>query len=93
MIVVLLSFGLAPFLGRNFFPSVDSGAISLHVRAPVGTRIEQTAALFDHVEQTIRQVIPPDELETIVDNIGLPISGINLAYSNTGAIGPQDGDI
>jgi multidrug efflux pump subunit AcrB len=93
MVVVLLSFGLAPFLGRNFFPSVDSGAISLHVRAPVGTRVEQTAARFDHIEQTIRQVIPPDELETIVDNIGLPISGTNLAYNNTGTIGPQDGDV
>jgi CzcA family heavy metal efflux pump len=93
MTVVLLSLGLAPFLGRNFFPNVDSGAISLHVRAPVGTRVEQTAALFDHVEQTVRQVIPPDEVETIVDNIGLPISGANLAYLNTGTIGPQDGDV
>jgi multidrug efflux pump subunit AcrB len=91
--VVLLSFALVPFLGRDFFPSVDSGEINLHVRAPVGTRIEETAALFDHIEQTIRQVVPPDELGTIVDNIGLPVSGINRAYSNTGGIGPQDGDI
>ena len=90
---VLVSFLLIPFLGRNFFPSVDSGEISLHVRAPVGTRIEETAALFDHVEQAIRQVVPPDQLATIVDNIGLPVSGINRAYSNTGGIGPQDGDI
>ena len=93
MAVVLLSFGLVPFLGRNFFPAVDSGQISLHVRAPVGTRIEETAALFDHIEQAIRQTVPPDELGTIVDNIGLPVSGINRAYSNTGGIGPQDGDI
>ncbi len=93
MIVVLLSFGLIPFLGQNFFPSVDSGEISLHVRAPVGTRIEETADLFDHIEQTIRQAVPPDQLGTIVDNIGLPVSGINRAYSNTGGIGPQDGDI
>ena len=91
--VVLLSFGLIPMLGRNFFPSVDSGQISLHVRAPIGTRIEETAALFDHIEARIRQVIPPDSLGTIVDNIGLPVSGINRAYSNTGGVGPQDGDI
>ena len=90
---VAASFGLAPMLGSNFFPTVDAGAITLHVRAPVGTRIEETAALFDHVEQRIRQTIPADQLETIVDNIGLPVSGINRAYSNTGGIGPQDGDI
>jgi multidrug efflux pump subunit AcrB len=91
--VVLLSFGLLPFLGRNFFPAVDSGAISLHVRAPVGTRIEDTAVLFDRVEAVIRKVIPADELTTIVDNIGLPVSGINRAYSNTGGVGAMDGDI
>jgi len=90
---VVLSFGLSPMLGRNFFPSVDSGAMTLHVRAPVGTRLEDTAALFDHVEQAIRQTVPPRELKTIVDNIGLPVSGTSLAYSNTGGIGPQDGDI
>jgi multidrug efflux pump subunit AcrB len=90
---VILSFGLAPFLGSNFFPSVDSGAMTLHVRAPIGTRIEDTAALFDHIEQVIRQTVPKDELVTIVDNIGLSVSGINQAYSNTGGIGPQDGDI
>ncbi len=91
--VVLLSFALVPFLGRNFFPAVDAGQINLHVRAPVGTRLEETAALFDHVEDRIRQVIPPNQLVSIVDNIGLPVSGINRAYSNTGGIGPQDGDI
>jgi multidrug efflux pump subunit AcrB len=90
---VLLSFALFPFLGSNFFPSVDSGAITLHVRAPVGMRLEDTAALFDRVEQAIRQSIPPEQLKSIVDNIGLPVSGINRAYSNTGGIGPQDGDI
>ena len=93
LIAVVASFGLAPFLGSNFFPSVDAGAMTLHVRAPVGTRLEDTAALFDHVEQTIRQTIPANQLEVIVDNIGLPVSGINRAYSNTGGIGPQDGDI
>ncbi|WP_420139958.1 efflux RND transporter permease subunit, partial [Sphingomonas sp.] len=91
--VVLLSFALVPFLGRNFFPAIDAGQINLHVRAPVGTRLEETAALFDHVEDRIREVIPPDQLGSIVDNIGLPVSGINRAYSNTGGIGPQDGDI
>jgi multidrug efflux pump subunit AcrB len=90
---VVLSFGLAPFLGSNFFPSVDSGEMTLHVRAPVGSRIEDTAALFDHIEQAIRETIPPAELETVVDNIGLPVSGINRAYTNTGGIGPMDGDI
>ena len=91
--VVVLSFLLVPFLGRNFFPSVDSGEMAIHVRAQVGTRVEDTAALFDHIEETIRESIPPDQLGTIVDNIGLPVSGINRAYSNTGTIGPMDGDI
>ena len=93
MTIVVLSFLLVPFLGRNFFPSVDSGQISLHVRAPLGTRIEETAAEFDAIEQSIRQVVPPSQLGSVVDNIGLPFAGLNLAYSNTGTIGPQDGDI
>jgi multidrug efflux pump subunit AcrB len=92
LVVVLLSFGLEPFLGQNFFPSVDSGQILMHVRAQPGTRIEETARLFDQVEQTVRQTIPPDQLDNIVDNIGLPYSGINMAYQNTGTIGPMDGD-
>ncbi|HXS07707.1 MAG TPA: efflux RND transporter permease subunit [Rhizomicrobium sp.] len=90
---VLLSLCLVPFLGENFFPAVDAGEISLHVRAPMGTRIEETAALFDHVEKRIRQVIPPNQLGSIVDNIGLPVSGTNRAYLNTGGVGPEDGDI
>jgi multidrug efflux pump subunit AcrB len=89
---VVLSFGLWPFLGENFFPTVDSGQILMHVRAQPGTRIEETARLFDFVEETVRQVIPPDQLDNIVDNIGLPFSGINMAYQNTGTIGPEDGD-
>jgi CzcA family heavy metal efflux pump len=89
---VVLSFGLAPFLGENFFPSVDSGQILMHVRAQPGTRIEETARLFENVEQTVRSTIPPDQLDNIVDNIGLPFSGINMAYQNTGTIGPEDGD-
>ncbi|AOH85144.1 RND transporter [Sphingomonas panacis] len=93
MAAVLVSFALVPMLGRNFFPTIDAGQINLHVRAPIGTRIEETAAMFDHVEDRIRSVIPPDELVSIVDNIGMPVSGINRAYSNTGGVGPQDGDI
>jgi multidrug efflux pump subunit AcrB len=89
---VLLSFGLEPFLGQNFFPAVDSGQILMHVRAQPGTRIEETARLFDLIEQTVRQTIPPDQLDNIVDNIGLPFSGINMAYQSTGTIGPEDGD-
>ena len=89
---VVLSFALAPFLGENFFPTVDSGQILMHVRAQPGTRIEETARQFDFVEQTVRQTIPARELDNIVDNIGLPYSGINMAYQNTGTIGPEDGD-
>jgi multidrug efflux pump subunit AcrB len=89
---VALSLGLRPFLGENFFPAVDSGQILMHVRAQPGTRIEETARLFDLIEQTVRGIIPPDQLDNIVDNIGLPFSGINMAYQNTGTIGPEDGD-
>jgi multidrug efflux pump subunit AcrB len=89
---VVLTLGLYPFLGENFFPEVDSGQILMHVRAQPGTRIEETARLFDLVEQTVRRTIPPDQLDNIVDNIGLPFSGINMAYQNTGTIGPEDGD-
>ena len=92
LVIVVLSFGLKPFLGQNFFPTVDSGQILMHVRAQAGTRIEETARLFDLVEQTVRRTIPPDQLDNIVDNIGLPFSGINMAYQNTGTIGPEDGD-
>jgi multidrug efflux pump subunit AcrB len=89
---VVLSFGLAPFLGENFFPAVDSGQVLLHVRAQPGTRIEETARLFEQVEQVVQRTIPPKDLDNIVDNIGLPFSGINMAYQNTGTIGPEDGD-
>jgi CzcA family heavy metal efflux pump len=89
----LLSLALFPLLGEDFFPQVDTGQIKLHVRARAGTRIEQTAALADQVENTIRMVIPPNELETIVDNIGLPTSGINLTYSSSAPIGASDADI
>ncbi|HTT99588.1 MAG TPA: efflux RND transporter permease subunit [Rhizomicrobium sp.] len=90
---VLVSFVLLPFLGSNFFPSVDAGQITLHVRPPVGTRIEHAAAEFGDIEREIRKVIPPREVSSIVDNIGLPTSSINTVYNNSGLIGYQDGDI
>jgi CzcA family heavy metal efflux pump len=90
--VVLLSFALVPFLGSNFFPSVDSGQVLMHARVPVGTRVEETAARFSKIEAAIRRVIPSSEITTLVDNIGLPPSSINLTYNNTGVMGPQDGD-
>src|SRR5256714_649209 len=84
---------LVPFLGQNFFPAVDAGTFRLHVRAPTGTRIEQTALLVDHVEAAIRQQVPANEIEGILDNIGLPVSGINLSYNDSGISGPADADI
>jgi multidrug efflux pump subunit AcrB len=87
------SFALAPYLGRDFFPSVDGGRILMHVRAHVGTRVEESARLFAEIEKVVRQTIPPDQLETLVDNIGFPVSGINMTYNNTGTIGSQDGEI
>ncbi len=89
----LLSLGLAPYLGRDFFPSVDSGAIKIHVRAPTGTRIEETTLLVDRIEAELRKTLPQGRLESVVDNIGLPISGINIAYGNSGTIGVFDADI
>jgi multidrug efflux pump subunit AcrB len=89
----ILSFALFPWLGQDFFPSVDSGEFKLHMRAPTGTRIEETAALCDRVEADIRQLIPPSELVTVIDNIGLPYSGINLSYSNSAPVGTGDADI
>ncbi len=93
MVVVVASFALTPFLGRNFFPTVDAGQITLHVRAPVGTRLDDASLLFGQVEEAIRKVVPADEVGSIVDNIGIPNSAINMVYSNSGLIGPQDGDI
>jgi CzcA family heavy metal efflux pump len=88
-----VSFLLVPYLGRNFFPSVDAGAILMHARTQVGTRIEESANQFAEVQKAIRKIIPPSEIETVADNIGMPISGINMTYNNTGVIGPQDGDV
>src|ERR1700716_2171150 len=90
---VALSFLLVPYLGQNFFPSVDSGSILMHVRTQVGTRVEESANQFADVQKAIRKIIPSNEIETLADNIGMPISGINMTYNNTGVIGPQDGDI
>jgi len=89
----ILSFGLAPFLGQNFFPDVDGGQIKLHVRARTGLRIEEMTRLSDRIDHAIRQIIPPDQLDGIVSNIGLPVSGINLAYGNSGTIGAGDADL
>jgi CzcA family heavy metal efflux pump len=93
LLLVLLSLSLFPFLGSDFFPSVDAGQIKLHLRARTGMRIEQTAVLCDQVEAAVKKIIPESELESMVDNIGLPYSGINLSYSTSAPIGPGDADI
>ena len=90
---IFASFLLVPFLGSNFFPFVDAGQITLHVRPPVGTRVEDSTQLFALIEADVRKIIPRRELSSIIDNIGLPPSAINTIYSNTGIIGEQDGDI
>ncbi|HKT90688.1 MAG TPA: efflux RND transporter permease subunit [Paraburkholderia sp.] len=84
---------LVPFTGRDFFPAVDTGEIRLHLRAPTGTRIEETARITDEVEAKIRSVIPPAEQAAVLDNIGVPVSGINLTYDSSDPIGPEDADI
>ena len=89
----ILSMGLVFFLGEDFFPSVDAGLMRLHMRARAGLRVEETARLCDEVEKYLRQQIPKEELVTILDNIGLPYSGINLSYSNSGVIGTSDAEI
>jgi len=84
---------LVPALGRDFFPLVDAGSFRLHVRAPAGTRIEETERVFTQVDDIIRQVIPAAELETVIDNIGLPNSGLNLASGDLATVGTGDGEI
>ncbi|NBW54370.1 MAG: efflux RND transporter permease subunit [Betaproteobacteria bacterium] len=91
--LMVASFLLVPYLGTNFFPDVDGGQILIHARVPVGTRVEETASRFAAIEKSIQKVIPTEEITTLVDNIGLPPSWINLIYNNTGVIGTQDGDI
>ena len=90
---IAASFVMVPYLGQNFFPSVDAGQILMHVRLQVGTRLEESANRFTEIEKAIRKIIPPDQIETMADNIGMPISGINMTYNNTGVMGPQDGDV
>ncbi len=90
---VLSAVLIYPSLGQDFFPSVDSGQFKLHVRARTGTRIEETARLCDEVDRVIREEIPAKELKTVIDNIGLPYSGINLSYSTSAPVGPSDADI
>ena len=89
----VLSFALIPLVGQDFFPSVDSGEFILHLRAPTGTRIEDTAALCDRVETEVRKEIPSSEFNAVLDNIGLPYSNLNLSYSTSAPIGPGDADI
>ena len=89
----IVSAVLIPWVGRDFFPAVDAGQFKLHLRAKTGTRLEETARICDLVEAKIRSVIPAGELETILDNIGLPTSGTNLSYNNSGTVGPADADI
>jgi multidrug efflux pump subunit AcrB len=82
-----------PFLGRNFFPDVDAGQIKLHIRGQTGLRVEDTAAVVDHIEAAMREVIPQNEIASMVDNIGLPVSSINMTYGNSGTFGSSDADI
>ncbi|MDB6028979.1 MAG: cation/multidrug efflux pump, partial [Verrucomicrobiales bacterium] len=93
LVFCLGSWALVPLLGQDFFPTVDAGMFRLHVRAPTGTRIEQTAALIDQVETAIRREIPAKDFQGVLDNIGLPVSGINLSYNDSGTIGSADADI
>src|ERR1035437_4841230 len=92
-VFVVASLGLIFFIGRDFFPTVDSGQMRLHARAPAGTRIEKTEQIFAAIEGEIRQVIPPREIDTIIDNIGIPNGGFNLAFGDNPTIGVSDGDI
>ena len=89
----LASLLIYPFLGRNFFPDVDAGQIKLHIRGQTGLRVEDTAALVDHIEAAMREVIPQDEIDSMVDNVGLPVSSINMTYANSGTFGSSDADI
>src|SRR5262249_18558150 len=90
---VIASPGLLPLPGRDFFPTVDAGQIRLHVRCPPGTRVEETEKRFSAIEDVIRREIPPEELSTILDNMGIPVSGINLALGDPSMISAADGEI
>jgi multidrug efflux pump subunit AcrB len=89
----VLSLGLFPFLGEDFFPSVDAGRFDMHIRMKAGTRIEETARTTDEVERMLRQIIPASQLDGIIDNLGIPYSGINTSYNTSGTTSASDGDI
>jgi len=91
--LVVLSLGIFPLLGMDFFPVVDAGQFRLHVRCPAGTRIEETEARYAEVEKVIREVIPPEQIKIIIDNIGIPAGGINLAFSDVSIVSAADGEI
>ena len=91
--VCVCGFLLAPWLGQDFFPDTDSGQFSLHIRAKTGTRIEDSAQLADLVEDAVRKEVPPDEIDNVLDNIGLPFSAYNLMHSTSGVLGPNDADV
>ncbi|GAB2873855.1 efflux RND transporter permease subunit [Hymenobacter ruber] len=93
MVLFIGSLGLFPLIGQNFFPTVDAGQLRLHVRVPTGTRVEETEVRFRQVEKVIREVIPADELDLVLDNIGLPVIPINLLLSDNPTIGAGDGEI
>ena len=93
MLLIVVSSLLFPLLGRDFFPQVDAGQMRLHVRAPAGTRIEKTQEYFAAVEAQIRQIVGNDQIDVMLDNIGLPYSGINIALSDSATVGPMDGEI
>ena len=98
LVIIVLAFAAAstilfPFLGQNFFPAVDTGQFDMHVRTRAGTRIEETASTVDQIEQMIREIIPASQVNMIVDNMGIPYSGINTSYNNTGTMSPADADI
>jgi CzcA family heavy metal efflux pump len=92
-VIIVSLLVLTPWLGSDFFPDVDAGQIKLHLRAATGTRVEETERIAGQTEEIIRRIIPAKELDTVVNNIGLPISGINLTYSNSYPVGPADADI
>jgi multidrug efflux pump subunit AcrB len=92
-LIIVSSFFLLPVVGEDFFPGVDAGMMKMHVRAPTGTRIEETERVVDGIEEAVKQIIPPSELDSVSDNIGLPGFAFVLAFYQTDSVGPQDADI
>src|ERR1700723_1764855 len=93
IVLIIVSALLFPLLGRDFFPQVDAGQMRLHVRAPAGTRLEKTQQYFAEVESQIRKLVGNEQIDVMLDNIGLPYSGINIALSDSATVGPMDGEI